>query len=90
VATEGKQEAIPDLQAMSVEDRIKWYYIHGKGSIQDYARWERMSVDEVLVIIGQSEMSLVETQGDLIDQAEAGPGVPLEHSKQHYVQYNTD
>lgn len=82
--------AEPDLNTMSVEDRCRWRYIHGKGSIQDIARWDRVTVEEVLEWIGQGEMRIVETQGDLIDQSEAGPGVQIEHSKQHYVQYSND
>lgn len=85
--TEGKK---PDLDKMSIEEKVTWFYQHGSGSIQDIARVHRLSVEEVLHIIGQDEMTTVVTQGDLIDQQEAGPGIHLEPSKQHYVPYNTD
>lgn len=80
----------PDLNAMSLEDRVRWRYVHGKGSIQDIARWDRVTVEEVLAWIGESELTVVQTQGDLVDQSEAGPGIQIEHSKQHYVTYSTD
>lgn len=85
----GKQ-AEPDVNAMSVEDRVRYRYMHGIGSIQDIARWDRLTVEEVLAWIGQSDMTIVTTQGDLIDQSEAGPGVQIEASKQHYVTYTSD
>lgn len=56
-------------------EKIKAYYMFGHGSIQDYARIFRMQVAEVLDILGLDDMSEVQTQGDLIDQAEAGPEV---------------
>lgn len=80
----------PDLDAMPLEQRVQWFYEHGKGSIQDIARVHRISVDEVLQIIGQGELSTVETTGDMIDQSELGPGATLEHGRQHYVNYSTD
>lgn len=62
------------LEDMTVEDRVKYHYMHGQGSIQDIARVYRMSVEEVLHLIGQDEMLTVEqSHGDLIDQSEAGP-----------------
>jgi hypothetical protein len=80
----------PNLESMPIEERIKWFYEHGRGSIQDIARIHRLTVDEVLKIIGQDELTIVETTGDMVDQGEAGPGVQLEHGKQHYVNYTTD
>lgn len=80
----------PDLEAMTIEQRIKWEYEHVPDSIQTIARSHRMSVDEVLAIIEQKELTVVETVGDMVDQSEAGPGVQLETGKQHYVTYTTD
>ena len=55
-----------------VNERIKWFYINGTRSIQDIARTHRMSVEEVLEILDMPDVVAVETQGELIDQAEAG------------------
>lgn len=88
--TKDTEAGKPDLDAMSIEERVNWFYIHGTGSIQDIARTHRMSVDEVLHIIGQDELTTVYTQGDLIDSSEAGPGAQLNGGQQHYVQYTTD
>lgn len=82
--------AVPDLDSMPLEERIKWFYVHGRGSIQDIARVHRIKVDEVLHIIGQEELATVETTGDMIDQSELGPGATLEHGRQHPVAYSTD
>jgi hypothetical protein len=71
------------------EEKIIFHYQHAQGSIQDIARVYRRSVDEVLIILGLTEMSEVQTQGDLIDQSEAGPEVrvnPLgSPAKAHYT-----
>ena len=60
---------------MPEEEKIIWHYQHAEGSIQDIARVYRRSVDEVLHILGLDDMMEVQTQGDLIDQSEAGPEV---------------
>jgi len=87
---EGK-DSKPDLDSMTTEERVKYHYEHGQGSIQDIARVYRLNVDEVLHIIGQDEMTTVSTTGDMIDQSEAGPGVELNYNgKQHFIPYTTD
>lgn len=64
------------MKAASTDaEKIKAYYMFGHGSIQDYARIFRMDVPEVLRILDLDDMNEVQTQGDLIDQAEAGPEV---------------
>lgn len=48
-------------------------YQHGRGSIQDYARIYRLSVEEVLEIVGERQAATVEIGGDLVDEDELGP-----------------
>lgn len=76
-------------KATTDEEKIKVYYMFGKGTIQDYARIFKLSVDEVNHILDLDDLSEVLTQGDLIDQAEAGPEVrvnPLGNpAKAHYT-----
>lgn len=55
------------------DEKIVYHYQHAQGSIQDIARVYHRSVEEVLHILGLDDMSEVQTQGDLIDQSEAGP-----------------
>lgn len=79
-----------DLNSMELADKVRWFYEHGSGSIQDIARIHRLTVDEVLHMIGQDEMTTVTLTGDMVDQQEAGPGVQLNHGSQHFVPYSTD
>lgn len=64
-----------EIEALPIEQRVLYRYQHAQGSIQDIARVYRLSVDEVLKMIGHGDMLEVSTQGDLIDQSEAGPEV---------------
>jgi len=53
---------------------IKDFYQHGKGSIQDYARIYRVSVAEILDIVGESDLKRAKmSDGDQVDAAELGP-----------------
>lgn len=70
--------------------KIKQHYQLGQGSIQDIARVYRLTVDEVLRIIGQEEMLEVESIGDLIDEDEAGPNATINRSKIHRATYTTN
>lgn len=73
------------------DEKILWHYQRAQGSIQDIARVYNRSVQDVLRIIGQDELLEVPTQGDLIDQSEAGPEVrinPLGNSARN--NYTTD
>lgn len=82
---------VPDLNAMPLEEKVVWLYQHGKGSIQDIARVHRLTVDEVLAMIGQTDLMTVTTQGDLVDASElVGTQATLNHGTQHAVQYSTD
>jgi hypothetical protein len=50
------------------------HYQKGQGSIQDLARIYKVTVEEVLIAVGLSDMvDGVTLTGDLIDQREAGP-----------------
>lgn len=70
---ESKEKTFKDL--VTDEEKITWHYQHAEGSIQDIARVYHRSVEDVLVILKLEGMSEVQTQGDLIDQSEAGPEV---------------
>lgn len=63
------------FKQLSMEDQIRAHYNAARGSIQDYARMWRLTVEEVLTILGMDDMSEITTVGDLIDQKEAGPEV---------------
>lgn len=64
-----------------MDDKLKTtivnHYQKGEGSIQDIARVYRLSVEEVLDVLGLSDVATIEGAGDLIDQTEAGPEVVL-------------
>jgi hypothetical protein len=77
---------------MNAKDKQKIidHYQKGQGSIQDIARVYRYTVEEVLLVLGMTDLLSVETQGDLVDSSEVGPGVQLEYTKTHDVRYSTD
>jgi hypothetical protein len=81
-----------NLEDMTVEDRVKYHYMHGQGSIQDIARVYKLEVSEVLHLIGQDEMMTVtQSHGDLVDEREAGPGAQVNfNGKQHPVSYDSN
>lgn len=64
-----------EIEALPLEERINYRYQHAQGTIQDLARVYKLEVDEVLVMLGMSDLSEIQTTGDLIDQSEAGPEV---------------
>jgi hypothetical protein len=70
--------------------QIKEFYQQGKGSIQDYARIYRVSVDEILQLIGEEHLSQVTIPGDMIDPNEAGPGATLNYGQDVGVPYSTN
>lgn len=59
-------------------------------SIQAIARSYRLTVEEVLDMIGQGEMKSVTIQGDMIDLEEAGPGAQIVTEKTFNVPYTTN
>lgn len=73
----------------TVEEKIMYHYQRAQGSIQDLARVYKLSVDEVLHILDLDDMTEIQTQGDLIDQSEAGPEVRVNPqgstAKAHYT-----
>lgn len=64
---------LPYWHSWSVEDQIKDHYMRARGTIQDYARIYKLTVEEVLHILGHDEMISIETIGDLVDKKELGP-----------------
>lgn len=67
--------------------KIKNHYQLGQGSIQDLARTYRYSMDDILELLGLSDLSSIETSGDLIDQEEAGPEAVLKVSNKFKQKY---
>lgn len=73
----------------TLKTKVNEHYQLGQGSIQDIARVYRLSVEEVLDIIGQSEVAVVEGMGDLIGPEEAGEA-PIVTSKKYQAKFTTD
>ena len=69
---------------------IKHVYMTSSSSIQDIARIYRVTVDQVLEIIGAGNLGTVSTQGDIIDASEAGPGAVLNYGKEFKVPFTVD
>lgn len=67
-AEAAKEAGRPYWADWSTEDQIRDHYMHARGTIQDYARIYKLSVDEVLLILDMEDLAQVETLGDLIDQ----------------------
>lgn len=70
--------------------KIKNHYQKGEGSIQDLARIYRLEVDEVLDILGLSDMKEVEGMGDLIGTDEAGPEAVIRTRNTYKPRYTTN
>jgi hypothetical protein len=73
-----------------LKKEVRAAYQLGKVSIQDIARIKRLTVDEVLEIIGEGELKSVQTGGDLIDPSEAGPGASMNYGRDFKVPFTTD
>lgn len=74
----------------ALKQKIKGHYDKGEGSIQDIARVYRVSVPDVLDIIGLSDLATVEIDGDLIDDTYAGPGATMNRGSIVPVPFTTD
>lgn len=70
--------------------KIKAHYQKGEGSIQDLARIYRLEVDEVLDMLGLSDVKEVEGMGDLIGANEAGPEVVIKTSNRYKAKFTTN
>lgn len=76
---------------LTVDEKILGHYQRAEGSIQDIARVYHVGVDHVLEVIGEKDMTSVMTQGDLIDQSEAGPEVRVNpYGNPAKANYTTD
>lgn len=73
-----------------LEAKIKNHYLLGQGSIQDIARVYRLTVDEVLDVLGLSDVKIVEGAGDMIDQHEAGPEAVLREKNIYRANFTTN
>lgn len=73
----------------STREKIIGHYQRGQGSIQDIARVYRVTVPQVLEVIGQGHLSKVTMGGDLIDQSEAG-NAPLNYGEEVPVPFSLD
>lgn len=65
-------------------------YQRGINSIQSIARIYRVSVDQVLEIIGEENLGTVTIAGDLIDASEAGPGAAMNYGRDYKVPFSVD
>lgn len=74
----------------ATREKILEHYQRGQGSIQDIARVYRVSVDEVLDIVGEGHLGSVFTQGDLIDASEAGPNAAMNYGRDFKVPFTVD
>lgn len=70
--------------------KIKNHYQKGEGSIQDIARVYRLTVEEVLDVLGLSDVKTVEGMGDLIGTNEAGPDVDIKVSNKYQAKFTTN
>ena len=73
----------------ATQKEIKDHYITGQ-SIQAIARTYRCSVEEVLHIIGEDDMTKVQLVGDMIDPEDAGNASVNYQGTTHKVPYSTD
>ena len=87
-ATHPLPQEIP--KEMTEDEQIIHAYQTSSSSIQDIARIRRVSVEHVLVLIGQTEMTSVDIQGDLVDASEIGPGAEFNYGKTVAVPYTVD
>lgn len=83
--TKHKEQIMEDIK-----EKILGHYQRGEGSIQDLARIYRVTVDEVLEIVGEKHLGTVFTQGDLIDAAEAGPNAEMNYGREFKVPFDVN
>lgn len=73
-----------------LKKKINEHYQLGQGSIQDIARTYRLTVEEVLETIGQTDVSEVTGIGDLIGPEDAGPEVNIVAEKKYKANFSTN
>lgn len=73
-----------------LQKKILGHYQRGEGSIQDIARVYRVTVQEVLEVIGEGSMGKITMGGDLIDASEAGPTAQMNYGQEIHVPFNVD
>ena len=73
---------------LTLDEQIKHDYDNGAYSPLQLAHKHRVEVDQVLVAIGQPEMTVVHIAGDQID--DAGPGASISQSSVQKVKYTKD
>lgn len=73
-----------------LKSTIKTAYQTSKNSIQDIARIYGVSVPTVLDIIDEGSVKSVHINGDLIDQAEAGPDVKINLGEDRQIPFTAD
>lgn len=74
----------------TLRKKVNEHYQLGQGSIQDIARVYRLTVEEVLEAIGQTELLSVEGVGDLVDQEEAGAETKLKARNIYHANFTTN
>jgi hypothetical protein len=86
-----QKEAVKEApKELTTDQKIVKAYQESKNSIQDIARIFNVTVNHVLNLIGEEEMSTVPMGGDLIDQVEAGVGAQLNLGKEVEVPFTTN
>ena len=83
-----KPQEVP--REMTEDEQIVHAYQTSSRSIQDIARIKGVSVEYVLNLIGENDITSVEIQGDLVDPSEIGPGAEFNYGKKVNVPFTTD
>jgi len=86
--TKLKEPEVP--KEMTEDEQIIHAYQTSARSIQDIARIKGVTVDHILRLIGQDEMTKVDIQGDLVDPSEIGPGAEFNYGKTVPIAFTID
>lgn len=73
-----------------LKELVNDHYQKGEYPIQDIARKYRLSVEEVLVMIGQEDVMTVEGTGDMIGPDEVDDATQIITSKKYKVEFTTN
>ena len=73
-----------------LKKKVNKHYQLGQGSIQDIARTYRLTVEEVLDMIGQSEVATVTGIGDLVGPEDVPEGTQIVTETKYKAQFSTN
>ncbi len=74
----------------TLKAKINEHYQLGEGSIQDIARKYRLTVEEVLEVIGQSDVTTVVGAGDLIGPEDVDEVTEIVTEKKYKAPFSTN